>query len=194
MWRKSAIVDAGGWQHDTLTEDLDLSYRAQLKGWKFVYRPDVVTPSELPEELSAVRAQQYRWAKGTVQTTRKLLADPGRVLRREHRGDSAPDLPLHRGDDRGGTVAGHRAGIAEAQVDVVVAIRTDCVGARGRLEEERDRPRPLDHPVHRDAVEEALASLVVEGPGPRVAVGEVRQLGVEKPPDERRLDAGRIAG
>jgi len=73
MWRIAAIEDAGGWQHDTLTEDLDLSYRAQLKGWSFVYRPDVVTPSELPEEVSAVRAQQYRWAKGTVQTARKLM-------------------------------------------------------------------------------------------------------------------------
>ncbi len=78
IWRKAAIVDAGGWQHDTLTEDLDLSYRAQLRGWKFVYRPDVVTPSELPEEVSAVRAQQFRWAKGTVQTARKLM---GRVMR-----------------------------------------------------------------------------------------------------------------
>jgi hypothetical protein len=73
MWRRDAIREAGGWQHDTLTEDLDLSYRAQLKGWKFVYRPDVVSPSELPEDVSAVRAQQYRWAKGTVQTARKLL-------------------------------------------------------------------------------------------------------------------------
>jgi len=78
IWRKSAIVDSGGWQHDTLTEDLDLSYRAQLRGWTFVYRPDVITPSELPEEVSAVRAQQGRWAKGTVQTARKLL---GRVMR-----------------------------------------------------------------------------------------------------------------
>jgi cellulose synthase/poly-beta-1,6-N-acetylglucosamine synthase-like glycosyltransferase len=73
MWRKSAIIDAGGWQHDTLTEDLDLSYRAQLRGWTFVYRPDVVSPAELPEDLAALRAQQYRWAKGTVQTARKLL-------------------------------------------------------------------------------------------------------------------------
>ena len=73
MWRKSAIGAAGGWQHDTLTEDLDLSYRAQLAGWKFVYREDVVTPAELPEDVSAFRAQQYRWAKGTVQTARKLL-------------------------------------------------------------------------------------------------------------------------
>lgn len=77
IWRAAAIHEAGGWEHDTLTEDLDLSYRAQLKGWRFVYRPDVLTPAELPEDLSAFRAQQYRWAKGTVQTARKLL---GRVL------------------------------------------------------------------------------------------------------------------
>jgi cellulose synthase/poly-beta-1,6-N-acetylglucosamine synthase-like glycosyltransferase len=76
-WRKEAIISAGGWQHDTLTEDLDLSYRAQMAGWKFVYRETVVTPAELPEDVSAFRAQQFRWAKGTVQTARKLL---GRVL------------------------------------------------------------------------------------------------------------------
>jgi glycosyltransferase involved in cell wall biosynthesis len=74
MWRKQAIRSAGGWQHDTLTEDLDLSYRAQLVGWKFVYRENVVSPAELPEDVSAFRAQQFRWAKGTVQTSRKLLA------------------------------------------------------------------------------------------------------------------------
>ncbi|MEM1028916.1 MAG: glycosyltransferase [Myxococcota bacterium] len=74
MWRRDAIVAAGGWQHDTLTEDLDLSYRAQLAGWKFIYRPDVISPAELPEDISALRAQQYRWAKGTVQTARKLCA------------------------------------------------------------------------------------------------------------------------
>lgn len=73
IWRRDAIADAGGWQHDTLTEDLDLSYRAQLAGWRFVYRPDVLTPAELPEDMSAFRAQQFRWAKGTVQTARKLL-------------------------------------------------------------------------------------------------------------------------
>ena len=80
MWRKEAIGSAGGWQHDTLTEDLDLSYRAQMAGWRFVYRENIVTPAELPEDISAFRAQQYRWAKGTVQTARKLL---GRVLRAE---------------------------------------------------------------------------------------------------------------
>jgi len=74
MWRRQAIADAGGWQHDTLTEDLDLSYRAQLKGWRFIYRPDVVSPAELPEDIAALRAQQHRWAKGTVQTARKLLS------------------------------------------------------------------------------------------------------------------------
>ncbi len=73
MWRKEAIFTSGGWQHDTLTEDLDLSYRAQMAGWKFVYREDVVTPAELPEDVSAFRAQQFRWAKGTVQTARKLM-------------------------------------------------------------------------------------------------------------------------
>ncbi|HXN30586.1 MAG TPA: glycosyltransferase [Polyangiaceae bacterium] len=80
MWRRDAIASAGGWQHDTLTEDLDLSYRAQLAGWRFVYREDVVTPAELPEDISAFRAQQFRWAKGTVQTARKLL---GRLMRAE---------------------------------------------------------------------------------------------------------------
>jgi len=73
IWRKQAIVDAGGWQHDTLTEDLDLSYRAQLAGWKFVYVPDVVSPAELPVEMNAYKSQQHRWAKGSVQTAKKLL-------------------------------------------------------------------------------------------------------------------------
>jgi cellulose synthase/poly-beta-1,6-N-acetylglucosamine synthase-like glycosyltransferase len=73
IWRRQAIDEAGGWEHDTLTEDLDLSYRAQLAGWRFVYRDDVVSPAELPEDVSAFRAQQFRWAKGTVQTSRKLL-------------------------------------------------------------------------------------------------------------------------
>jgi hypothetical protein len=73
MWRKAAIETSGGWQHDTLTEDLDLSYRAQLAGWRFVYRENIVTPAELPEDVSAFRAQQFRWAKGTLQTSRKLM-------------------------------------------------------------------------------------------------------------------------
>ena len=73
VWRRDAIVDAGGWSADTLTEDLDLSYRAQLAGWKFVYVDDVVAPAELPSSLAAFKGQQHRWAKGSVQTARKLL-------------------------------------------------------------------------------------------------------------------------
>ncbi len=66
-------MDAGGWQHDTLTEDLDLSYRAQLRGWQFVYLQDVVSPAEVPVEMNAFKTQQHRWAKGSIQTARKLL-------------------------------------------------------------------------------------------------------------------------
>ncbi len=73
IWRKACIEDAGGWQHDTLTEDLDLSYRAQLKGWKFVFLNDVISPAELPVEVSAFKNQQHRWAKGSIQVCRKLL-------------------------------------------------------------------------------------------------------------------------
>jgi cellulose synthase/poly-beta-1,6-N-acetylglucosamine synthase-like glycosyltransferase len=73
VWRRSAIDDAGGWQHDTLTEDLDLSYRAQLRGWKFVFVPDVIAPAEVPVEMNAFKSQQHRWAKGSIQTCRKLL-------------------------------------------------------------------------------------------------------------------------
>jgi cellulose synthase/poly-beta-1,6-N-acetylglucosamine synthase-like glycosyltransferase len=84
IWRREAITDAGGWQHDTLTEDLDLSFRAQMKGWRFVYLQDVVCPAELPVEMNAFKSQQHRWAKGSVQTCLKLLP---RVL--------ASSLPLH---------------------------------------------------------------------------------------------------
>jgi glycosyltransferase involved in cell wall biosynthesis len=73
LWRKSCIQEAGGWQHDTLTEDLDLSYRAQLNGWRFVFLVDVVTPAELPIEMSAFKTQQHRWTKGSIQTCKKLL-------------------------------------------------------------------------------------------------------------------------
>jgi cellulose synthase/poly-beta-1,6-N-acetylglucosamine synthase-like glycosyltransferase len=84
MWRKAAIAEAGGWQHDTLTEDTDLSYRAQLKGWRFKYLQDVECPAELPIEMTAFKTQQARWAKGLIQTSRKILP---RVLR--------ADLPFH---------------------------------------------------------------------------------------------------
>ncbi len=73
LWRSSAIADAGGWQADTLTEDLDLSYRAQMKGWRFVFLPMVEVPAELPESLAAFRQQQARWAEGTMATARKHL-------------------------------------------------------------------------------------------------------------------------
>jgi cellulose synthase/poly-beta-1,6-N-acetylglucosamine synthase-like glycosyltransferase len=83
VWRRAAIDDAGGWQHDTLTEDLDLSYRAQLRGWRFVFVADVVAPAEVPVEMNAFKLQQHRWAKGSIQTCRKLLPQ---ILR--------ADLPL----------------------------------------------------------------------------------------------------
>ena len=73
VWRRAAIDAAGGWQADTLTEDLDLSYRAQLAGWRIVYRGDVVAPAELPVQVDAFKRQQYRWAKGSMQTSVKLL-------------------------------------------------------------------------------------------------------------------------
>jgi cellulose synthase/poly-beta-1,6-N-acetylglucosamine synthase-like glycosyltransferase len=73
LWRRSCIEEAGGWQHDTLTEDLDLSYRAQLAGWRFVFLSDVVTPAELPVDMNGFKSQQHRWTKGSIQTCKKLL-------------------------------------------------------------------------------------------------------------------------
>jgi cellulose synthase/poly-beta-1,6-N-acetylglucosamine synthase-like glycosyltransferase len=73
MWRVAAIADAGGWEHDTITEDADLSYRAQLKGWTGVYLKDLVVPAELPVEVNAFKSQQHRWAKGNAQVIRKLM-------------------------------------------------------------------------------------------------------------------------
>jgi cellulose synthase/poly-beta-1,6-N-acetylglucosamine synthase-like glycosyltransferase len=78
IWRRSCIESAGGWQKDTLTEDLDLSYRAQMAGWRFLFLPEVVAPGELPVEMNAFKSQQHRWAKGSLQTGLKLL--PG-ILR-----------------------------------------------------------------------------------------------------------------
>ncbi len=73
LWRRTCIENAGGWQHDTLTEDLDLSYRAQLHGWKFVFLPDLVTPAELPVDMNGFKSQQHRWTKGSIQTCKKIL-------------------------------------------------------------------------------------------------------------------------
>lgn len=84
LWRRAAILDAGDWQSDTLTEDLDLSYRAQMRGWKIGYLPDVVVPAELPAQVEAFKRQQFRWAKGTFQTVKKLVP---RILK--------SDKPLH---------------------------------------------------------------------------------------------------
>jgi cellulose synthase/poly-beta-1,6-N-acetylglucosamine synthase-like glycosyltransferase len=85
LWRRACIEDAGGWEWDTLTEDLDLSYRAQLRGWRIGYAPDVVVPAELPAEVEAFKKQQFRWAKGSFQVVRKILP---KVIQRG-------DLPLH---------------------------------------------------------------------------------------------------
>ncbi len=87
IWRKKTIIDAGGWQHDTLTEDLDLSYRAQLKGWQFIYLPDLTVPAELPIEMTAFKSQQFRWAKGSIQTFLKLK---GKILK----ADVSPKIKL----------------------------------------------------------------------------------------------------
>lgn len=73
VWRRQAILSAGGWEHDTLTEDVDLSYRAQLAGWRFVFLPRVTCPAELPPEINAFKSQQHRWTKGSIQTAVKLL-------------------------------------------------------------------------------------------------------------------------
>ena len=73
IWRRACILDAGNWSDDTLTEDLDLSYRAQLRGWKFVFLPDTICHSELPAEIGGVKAQQFRWTKGAIQTAKKNL-------------------------------------------------------------------------------------------------------------------------
>jgi cellulose synthase/poly-beta-1,6-N-acetylglucosamine synthase-like glycosyltransferase len=78
IWRRAAIESAGGWQHDTLTEDLDLSFRAQLLGWKFIFVQDMISPAEVPVEMNSFKSQQHRWSKGSIQTCRKLLP---RVLR-----------------------------------------------------------------------------------------------------------------
>ena len=73
IWRRSCIEDSGGWSHDTLAEDLDLSYRAQIRGWKFLFLSDVVVPAELPVEMNAFKTQQHRWAKGSIQACKKML-------------------------------------------------------------------------------------------------------------------------
>jgi cellulose synthase/poly-beta-1,6-N-acetylglucosamine synthase-like glycosyltransferase len=92
IWRRIAIEDAGGWEHDTLTEDTDLSYRAQLRGWHFTYLPEIDCPSELPVEMNAFKSQQARWAKGLMQTAKKILP---RVLRSDMPGAVKAEAVFH---------------------------------------------------------------------------------------------------
>ncbi len=84
VWRRACIEDSGGWQADTLSEDLDLSYRAQMRGWRFLFLPDVVAPAEIPPQIHALKRQQFRWAKGSTQCLVKLA--PQLI--------AAPDLSL----------------------------------------------------------------------------------------------------
>ena len=92
VWRRSAIEEAGGWSSSTLTEDLDLSYRAQLAGWEFVFLPDVEVPAELPAALSGFQEQQHRWTKGSIQTARKLLPS---ILRSRFRTEVKAEAVFH---------------------------------------------------------------------------------------------------
>ena len=92
VWRRAAIEDAGGWEHDTLTEDTDLSYRAQLRGWQFLYLPEIACPSELPVEMNGFKSQQARWAKGLMQTAIKILP---RVLRSKEPGYVKSEAVFH---------------------------------------------------------------------------------------------------
>jgi cellulose synthase/poly-beta-1,6-N-acetylglucosamine synthase-like glycosyltransferase len=73
LWRRTTIDDAGGWKHDTLTEDLDLTYRAQMKGWRFIYLNDIVVSAELPPDMDGFKSQQHRWTKGSIQVCKKML-------------------------------------------------------------------------------------------------------------------------
>ena len=158
VWRRAVIDDAGGWQHDTLTEDLDLSYRAQLRGWRFVYTPDLVSPAELPVEMNAFKTQQQRWAKGSVQVCKKLLP---RIL--------ASDLPVE-GEGRG-HVPPHREP------------RLPADGAARRADVPGDAP-PLQHGLggddgrgradlpRRDRVGVRLLRDLAEGAVPRRLEGE----------------------
>ncbi len=73
IWRKQCIIESGGWQHDTLTEDMDLSYRGQMGGWRFIYLKDILVPAELPPDMEGFKSQQHRWTKGSIQVCRKIL-------------------------------------------------------------------------------------------------------------------------
>ena len=129
IWRRQAIEAAGGWQHDTLTEDTDLSYRAQLIGWKFVYLPHIVCPAELPVEMNSFKTQQARWAKGLVQTGIKLLP---RILR--------SDLPLKLKIEAFLHLSANISLPAHDGSFVFVAARNDCSFQSGLVPDALHRP------------------------------------------------------
>ena len=170
IWRREAIADAGGWQHDTLTEDLDLSYRAQLRGWQFVFLPELIAPAEVPVEMNAFKSQQHRWAKGSIQTCRKLLPRILRVesaARREGGSVLPPDgqlqLPAHvRAVGADGAVDGHplqHGLVRDAAHRRAAVLRGDGVGgellhglparAARRLDHAREVPAVPDVDRHR---------------------------------------------
>src|SRR2546423_1908799 len=139
LWRRSCIDQAGGWQHDTLTEDLDLSYRAQLAGWKFIFLPDVITPAELPVDMNGFKSQQHRWTKGSIQTCKKLLPTTSRS-----------PLPLIIKIEATAHVRDRRQSPAMASLQVHAAEIAPAFGRNGvrdlffLLPLVRHRPRPMD--------------------------------------------------
>jgi cellulose synthase/poly-beta-1,6-N-acetylglucosamine synthase-like glycosyltransferase len=112
IWRRKTIIDAGGWHHDTLTEDLDLSYRAQLKGWQFIFLPEVISPAEVPVEMNAFKSQQHRWAKGSIQTAKEAIA-PDLPQQLAALGEARSVLPL---DQQPGLPAHGGAVVADADL------------------------------------------------------------------------------
>ena len=126
----------------------------------------------------------------TPNRRRQLLADPGRVVGREHVGDAAPDLALDGGDRRGRPVAGHRTGVTEAEVDVVVAVDALEMGALGRLDIRREGPGPLDHPGHGHAFEERPTSTRVKRRGTWMLLGEAGHLARHQAGEAVAIEAG----
>jgi hypothetical protein len=116
IWKKACILDAGNWQTDTLTEDLDLSYRAQLRGWKFTYLNDVTSPAELPSEINALKSQQFRWTKGAIETARKMLPSVWKSSRSRSRSMNIPS------DEQPG-VSVHHSGKSECAVFITCGAR-----------------------------------------------------------------------
>ncbi len=130
MWRMRAIEEAGGWQHDTLTEDTDLSYRCQLKGWQFLYLQDVECPAELPIEMTAFKTQQVRWAKGLIQCAIK-------------------DLP--QGDEVEGKPAGEDRGVVPPDGEPELSADDHALGAAAAGDDHSLLPGLVPDDVHRRA-------------------------------------------